>query len=79
MKNGLFTHITQVIHFPKGNRFSAIEHERWRGKRDTIRGIFHVVSRFPLHFILYRGNFDYFLAIVCAVASFRFDFKILYF
>ena len=25
-----------------------------------IRGIFYVVSRFPLHFMLYRGNFDYF-------------------
>ena len=25
-----------------------------------LRGIFYVVSRFPLHFMLYRGNFDYF-------------------
>ena len=27
-----------------------------RGKRDTIRGIVHVVTGFPLHFILYRRN-----------------------
>ena len=32
-----------------------------REKRDTICGIFHVVSRFPLHFTLYRGHFDYIL------------------
>ena len=25
-----------------------------------LRGIFHVVSCFPLHFMLYRGNLDYF-------------------
>ena len=24
-----------------------------------LRGIFHVLSRFPLHFMLYRGNLDY--------------------
>ena len=24
-----------------------------------LRGIFHVVSRFPLKFMLYRGNLDY--------------------
>ena len=24
-------------------------------------GIFHAVSRFPLHYMLYRGNLDYFL------------------
>ena len=26
-----------------------------------LRGIFHVLSCFPLHFMLYRGNLDYFL------------------
>ena len=26
-----------------------------------LRGIFHIVSRFPLHFMLYRVNLDYFL------------------
>ena len=25
-----------------------------------LRGIFHLVSRFPLHFMLYRGNLDLF-------------------
>ena len=25
-----------------------------------LRGIFHVVSHFPLHVMLYRGNCDYF-------------------
>ena len=25
-----------------------------------LQGIFHVVPRFPLHFMLYRGNLDYF-------------------
>ena len=29
-------------------------------KRDTIRGICHVVSRFPLHFMLYRENLKFF-------------------
>ena len=46
------------VHCTKGNRFSAIQHEMQRGKP---RGIFHVVvSRFPLHFMLFRGNLDYF-------------------
>ena len=31
------------------------------GEYVILRGIFHVVSRFPLHFMLYRGNFDYVL------------------
>ena len=30
------------------------------GENVILRGIFHVVSRFPPHFMLYRGNFDYF-------------------
>ena len=30
------------------------------GENVILRGIFHVVSRFPLHFMLYRGNFDCF-------------------
>ena len=30
------------------------------GENVTLRGIFHVVSCCPLHFMLYRGNFDYF-------------------
>ena len=33
------------------------------GENVILRGIFHIhiISRFPLHFMLYRGNFDYFL------------------
>ena len=30
------------------------------GENLILRGIFHVVSGFPLHFMLYLGNFDYF-------------------
>ena len=50
-----------TVHCPKANRFSTVYHEMLRGKRDTIRGIFDVVSRIPLHFMLYRENYDYFL------------------
>ena len=31
------------------------------GENEILRGIFRVVSRFPLHFVLYLGNFDFFL------------------
>ena len=31
------------------------------GENEILCGIFHVVSRFPLHLILYHGNFDSFL------------------
>ena len=31
------------------------------GENVKLCGIFHVVSCFPLHFKLYRGNLDYFL------------------
>ena len=30
------------------------------GDNVILRGIVHVVSGFPLHFMLYRGNFDCF-------------------
>ena len=30
------------------------------GENVILRGIFHVVSSFPLHFMLYRGNLDCF-------------------
>ena len=46
------------LHCPKDNRFSVIEHEI--EKKIILRGIFHVVSRFPVHFLLYHGNLDYF-------------------
>ena len=31
-----------------------------RGENETLRGIFRVISRFLLHFVLYHGNSDYF-------------------
>ena len=30
------------------------------GENVILRGMFHVVSGFPLHFMLYRGNSDCF-------------------
>ena len=32
----------------------------YSGESGILRGIFPVVSHFPLHFVLYLGNFDYF-------------------
>ena len=43
-------YILKVIDFPK-----CIE------ENEKLRGIFRVVSRFPLHFSLYLGNIDYLL------------------
>ena len=43
-----------VIDFPRYNM-------KCSGENEILRGIFHVVSGFPLHFMLYRGNLDYFL------------------
>ena len=40
------------VHCPKGNQFSAIE-LKFSGENVILRGIFHVVYRFPLHFMLY--------------------------
>ena len=34
------------------------------GENVTLRGIFHVVSGFPLHITLYHGNGDYFLTVL---------------
>ena len=45
------------------------------GENETLRGIFHVVSRFPLHFMIYRGNLDYFLDSVEHSIKFEFIFK----
>ena len=42
--------VPKVINFPQYN-----------GQNEILGGIFHVVSRFPLHFVLYHGNLDYFL------------------
>ena len=61
-----------VIDFPRNNM-------KCSGENEILRGIFHVVSRFPLHLHLhvtvqctvYRGNFDYFLesAVTAELAS----------
>ena len=45
--------VPNVIDFP---RYSM----KCSGENVTLCGIFHVVSRFPLHFMLYRGNLDCF-------------------
>ena len=34
---------------------------KYAGENAIVRGIFHVVSRYPKHFLLYRWNLDYFL------------------
>ena len=46
--------VPKVIDFPRYNMNCS-------GENVILRGIFHAVSRFPLHFIYYRGNLDYFL------------------
>ena len=43
--------VQKVIDFPRYNAQCS-------GENDILRGIFHAVSLFPLHFVLYRGNFD---------------------
>ena len=49
------------IHCPKVNRFFRDLTRNVAGKNEIIHEIFRVVSRFPLHFALYLGNFDYIL------------------
>ena len=44
--------VPKVIDFPRYNM-------KWMGGNEILRGIVHVVPRFPLHFMLYRGNFDF--------------------
>ena len=49
-----------ILHCPKGiHTFRDIS---WNviGENVILRGIFHVVSCFPLHFMLYCGNLDCF-------------------
>ena len=46
--------VPNVIDFPRYNM-------KCNGENKILRGTFHVVSCFPLHFMLYRGNLDYFL------------------
>ena len=45
--------VPKVIDFPRYNT-------KCRGENEILRGIFRVVSCFPLHFILYLGNLDSF-------------------
>ena len=46
--------VPKVIDFQRYNM-------KCSGENEILRGTFHVVSRFLLHLMLYRGNFDYFL------------------
>ena len=49
------TPTTEEFDFPQYNMKCSAS-----GENVILRGIVHVVSRFPLHFMLYRGNLDYF-------------------
>ena len=51
---------TCIRHCPKGNPQTAIYNMKCSGDNVILRGIVHVVSGFPLHFMFYRGNFDCF-------------------
>ena len=53
IQNNPEKNVSTGMHCRKGNRFS-----------DILCGIFRVVSRFPVHFGLYLGNLDYFLALL---------------
>ena len=46
--------VLKVIDFPRYNTKGS-------GENEILLGTFRVVSRIPLHFVLYLGNFDYFL------------------
>ena len=48
------TKVSKDINFPR-------YHMECSGENEILRGIIHVVSLLPLHFMLYRGNLDYFL------------------
>ena len=55
LPNQNFCHIIpKVIDFPRYNT-------KFSGENEILRGIFRLVSRFPLHFVLYCRNLDYFL------------------
>ena len=45
--------VPKAVDFPRYNM-------KFSGVNVILRGIFHVVSCFPLHFMLYHGNLDYF-------------------
>ena len=46
--------VTKVIDFPRYKM-------KCSGENEILRGIVHAVPHFPLHFMLYRGNLNYFL------------------
>ena len=54
LKKCIFLHCLKCNRFP---RYST----KCSGEMEIFRGIFRVLSRFPLNFMLYLGNFDYFL------------------
>ena len=45
--------VLKVIDFPRYNM-------KCSGENVILRGIVHIVSGFPLHFMFYRGNFECF-------------------
>ena len=51
--------VPKEIDFPRYNM-------KCRGENVILHGKFHVVSCFPLHIMLYRGNLDYFsVSVLC--------------
>ena len=50
--------VPKVIDFPRYNT-------KCSGENEILRGIFHALSRFPLHFVIYLGSLDFFLDSVC--------------
>ena len=51
--------LSKAIDFPRYNM-------KCSGENEIPRRIFQAVSRFPLHFMLYRGNLDYFVdSVLC--------------
>ena len=58
------------LHCPKGKQFSEIYNTKCIGENQILCGVFRVVSRYPLHCVLYLGNVDYFLDIVYTVILF---------
>ena len=54
--------VPKVIDFPRYNM-------KCRGENVILRGMLHVVSRFPLHFMLYRGNLDSVLWLFCTTVG----------
>ena len=60
------------VHCPKGNRLSGLPRYNMKCSRENVilRGIFNVVSGFPLHFMLYRENLDCFSNSACEVTKY---------